>query len=132
MPDLVKKLFIILSMYFLSLFAHAEHSEICLAPVAAATSGEPGLSNPTARQNPYHFEVQFGNARLQQDTDKTQCITVSSDTRIPVIIRDSGIRKASFYINLPDYPHGVCVWYKPLYDTWSVWGLDISQHLCPN
>lgn len=106
--------------------------DICVAPIPPATSGKPSLANPTGRDSPYQYEVKVGDKVFAQNHKSTKCNTFTIDKRILVVVKDSGQIKESFYIDQSNYNSGICLWFKPLYNTWSAWELKDSAHLCTN
>ena len=121
---------ILLLTLFISSVAQA--IEVCVAPIPAATTGKLSLSNPTARETPYAFTIKIGANTYGQEGSSSQCGNHEGKSAIAVTVLDNGTLKESFKIDPQKYPGGACVWFKPLYSTWSVWPLGKSKHLCHN
>ena len=52
-------------------------------------------------------------------------------SRFLVQISDKDGPKESFWIDYAELgTSSACLWFKPLYETWSVWPLSKSEHLC--
>lgn len=110
----------------------ASEIDICLARIPDATSGELSLSNPTARVAPYLYEVKVGDVIFSQSSSTSQCEKFGSNTKLLVVVRNHGKIEQSFYVDTSSYEKGACIWYKALYESWSVWGLNESGHICEN
>jgi len=105
--------------------------EICLAPIKDSNNKERSLANPEGgRTEPYKYSIIIGNIEFQQNSLKTQCEKYSSKAKIPVIVFNNGIKVESFFINTKERKNGSCIWFKSLYETWSVWPISESKHIC--
>lgn len=122
----------LLLLFVLSISSFVYAIEVCVAPIPSATTGEISLLNPTARKKPYAFTLKIGTKTYAQESRIARCYNNEGSNPLPVVIYDNGVPKESFTINPQKYSNGACIWYKPLYNTWSVWALDKSKHLCRN
>jgi len=104
--------------------------EICIAPIPVATDGNRSLSNPTGRVKPYDLSVHIHDRVIQQGIVASDCFEYTHDKSIKVVIKDHDKAIESFFVNPLNYQNGACIWFKSLYDTWSVWALKDSKHLC--
>ena len=125
----MKKNILLLTLFVSSV---AQAIEVCVAPIPAATTGRLSLSNPTARETPYAFTIKVGTRTYHQEGSSSQCGSHEGTDPIAVKVLDSGTPKESFKIDPHAYPNGACIWFEPLYSTWSVWPLGKSNHLCHN
>jgi hypothetical protein len=122
-----------LALAGMSVTAIAAGGSVCVAPVPKATSGSKSLSNPTASAVPYEFAVTLG-ARAPIATSHTKSLLVggldTSQSHL-VIIRQGAKRAASFQLRFSTYKTDhLCLWFGPLYESWSVWPATQSRGKC--
>jgi len=122
------KVILLITLVILSVSVRA--LEICIAPIPVATDGDRSLSNPTGRDKPYSLSVHINDRVIQQGLVASDCFEYSNDKNVKVVIKDHDKAIESFFVDPINYQNGACIWFKSLYDTWSVWGLKDSKHLC--
>lgn len=122
----------ILLVLLIAFSYNANALEVCVAPIAKSTLGERNLSNPTGRIKPYDLSVHIQGHVITQGLLDSDCFDYSADKSIKVVVKDNGKAIESFFVVPSKYSDGACVWFKSLYDTWSVWKLEESKHLCSN
>jgi len=122
-----------LALAGISVTALGGDGTLCIASVPKATSGSKTLSNTTASAVPYEFAVTVGD-RAPIATSHTQSLLVGgldTSTSHLVIIRQGAKRVASFQLQFPTYKTDhLCLWFGPLYESWSVWPLAQSRGKC--
>jgi len=79
----------------------------------------------------YSIQVNDGPKRPTHSESGFEYPLKSSETRQIVKIERAGKLVESFWLDFDKYEsNAVCLWFKPLYETWSVWELNQSRHLC--
>lgn len=120
-----------LTLLFMAITQGAQSIEVCVAPIELPTVGYRSLANPAGRiEQPYQVSVHLAGNIVEQGNTFSECFTIDESKKIVVIVKDHNVTKESFYIRPAEYPNGACVWFKSLYETWSVWGLLKSTHIC--
>ena len=117
-------------------------------PVAAQATATPRLCVSSASEHhknihlaeisgravePLEYSVQIDDGPIVQVLEAGGFEYTLKDPRprIRVKIRNHGSMAESFWLRLDRYEsRQVCLWFKPLYHTWSVWPLEKSRHLC--
>lgn len=82
---------------------------------------------------PLDYSVQVGDGPIVevQQNDGFDYPLKNTDSRILIEIRLRGEMVESFWLDYERYESSeLCLWFKPLYHTWSVWRLNRSRHLC--
>jgi hypothetical protein len=106
---------------------------ICIAKVPLATVGEKSLANYTASPVPFDFTMSFDDGRPVA-ASHSQSVMVSGlaySAPHKVAIRQNGKPAASFVLRFKDYESDrLCLWYGPLYNSWSVWPMSRSRGKC--
>jgi len=106
---------------------------VCIAPIPKPTPGKRSLANPTGGSRNYEYSVQIDNGQilsLPYETNMTYPRLNLKRSHL-IVIRDKNHIVESFWFRFEEYHTGrLCLWYKPLYDSWSLWDLSDSQHLC--
>ncbi len=117
----------------ISVAATAGDGSVCLAPVPKATGGSKSLANATASAVPYEFEVTIGelNSIATSHTESQLVSGLDTSRNHLVVIRQGTKRVASFRLRFQSYKtDNLCLWFGPLYESWSVWPLAQSQGKC--
>jgi hypothetical protein len=113
--------------------AAAGDGAMCIGPVPKATGGQKSLANATASAVPYEFYVAIGD-REPIATSHTESQLISGlDTSKShlVVIRQGAKRVASFRLTFEGHKaDSLCLWFGPLYESWSVWPLAQSRGKC--
>ena len=110
-----------------------ERGSICVSTVPKPTFGRPSLANP-AGGLPYNsFSVQV-DSRPAVQTKKEESVLIdglSRGDRHLIKIRSDGQLLESFWFTFEDRgsPH-LCLWFKSIYRTWSLWPAKQARHLC--
>lgn len=127
-----KKLGTLVVLFLLCRSLFAEEVEVCLARIPDSNTDQRSLSNPEGREQAYRYEIKVGDIVFHQNSTTTQCAKFQSGTRLLVIVQNFGKVEESFFLDLAKYETGACIWFKALYESWSVWGLNESKHICAN
>ena len=106
------------------LLAEVNTGVLCIAPVPLPTPGEISLANPTGGGRTFNFEIQIDKLEPIK-TDHTETITLkdlSLEEKHLVQIRRDGKISTSFWFNFAERGgKNLCLWFKPLYETWNLW-----------
>ena len=113
--------------------AESSNGTICVASVPRPTPGEISLGNPTGGNRVFAFSVQVDDGSIHPIShDKGVKIAgLSVKLRHLIKIRSQGRLLHSFYFRFAEYKSkDLCLWFKPLYETWSLWPANESRGLC--
>ncbi len=102
---------------------------ICISPIP-----EPSEVRilPGERRD-FNFSVQVDDGEILHlgFNKDSKLENLSLRERHLVKIRRSGKLVESFWFDFNDYQsNSLCLWFYPLHQTWSLWDLDGSRHLC--
>jgi len=106
---------------------------ICVASVPNPTPGQKSLANPTGGGRTWEFSVRLDNGQEQKITALSAVRTtgLSLGARHLIRIRNKGTDVASFWFTFESRGStSLCLWFNPLYETWSLWPLNEAEHLC--
>jgi hypothetical protein len=120
-------------LFILTCPARADSASLCVAKVPTHTAGERSLANPTASKVPFEFTVSVDGATPIPTSHQASVLIPGLDptVRHRVSISQNGKPKASFSFRFSDHgSNAVCLWYGPLYDSWSVWPMSRSRGKC--
>jgi len=81
----------------------------------------------------FRYEIQIGDGAKVWTTPDSgfEYELETAGPRYLVKIKRHGIFVESFWIDFEDWStNALCLWFKTLYETWSVWSLETSGHLC--
>src|SRR5947209_17091959 len=106
---------------------------VCIAPVPRPTSGEKSLYNPTGGNSISVYSVRIDD-RLPVVTSDSSPLKISGlaprRKHLVKIIGD-GELKESFRFKFSSYSSNkLCLWFKPLYETWTLWEAKNSGAEC--
>ena len=97
---------------------------ICIAPVPKPNDRPRSLGNPSGGNRSFNFTIQVDQqARVPVDHEKSILISdlAIKGTHLIQIFRD-GKPFASFRFRFEQYKSkDPCLWFKALYETWSLW-----------
>jgi hypothetical protein len=106
---------------------------VCIGPVPRATAGSKSLANATASPQPYEFDVTIGDLETVATSHAESQLMSGLDTTKShlVVIRQGAKQVTSFRLRFQSYmTDSLCLWFGPLYESWSVWPLAQSQGKC--
>ena len=129
----MKRLAILLGLVASSPAFASSTGSVCIAKVPLASSGEKSLANYTASPEPFDFTISF-DGDLPVAASHAQSVLVPDlaySSPHKVAIRQNGKTAASFVLRFKDYGSDrLCLWYGPLYNSWSVWPMAQSRGKC--
>lgn len=110
-----------------------EFGYICVAPVPEPNNGDITLANPMGGGREFNFSIQIDKGEIKEIPHKTnvQFTKLELETKHLVIIRNNREIIESFWFSFEDYgSNDLCLWFKSLYETWTLWPLKTSKHIC--
>jgi hypothetical protein len=105
----------------------------CVAPVPKATSGTKSLANATASRLPYEFKITVGDLAsiATSHTDSIFIGGLDASKSHLVVIHQGTKPVASFKVHFKNRKSkDLCLWFGPLYESWSVWPMAESRGKC--
>jgi len=124
---------LVLAAIGISVAAAAGDGALCIGPVPKATGGSKSLANSTASARPYEFEVAVGELKpvATSHTESRLIGGLDSSKSHLVVIRQGSKGVASFRLRFQSYKtENLCLWFGPLYESWSIWPLAESRGKC--
>jgi len=109
----------------------AETATVCIAPVPEGNDRPVSLANPAGGGRTFNFEVAIGEERVKVLHDRAVAIS-ALDTEAEHLVRifRDGKPFASFRFRFERYEtKDLCLWFKALYETWSLSGDDRNRSL---
>ncbi len=106
---------------------------VCVGRVSEPTTGDRSLSNPTGGNRSWAYSVQVDDlpARAVSAQHGVRFAQLGLDARHLVRIRNNGELMTSFRFTFERYGEAsLCLWFNPLYETWSLWPMRDAAHLC--
>jgi hypothetical protein len=106
---------------------------ICIAAIPEPNDGPLSLGNPVGGGRDFNFSVQIddGETVHLEFKKSARYENLSLKSKHIVKIRRSGKIIESFWFSFKEYQSSaLCLWFKPLYETWSLWELEDSRHMC--
>ena len=110
-----------------------EMASVCVAPVPNSTSGNKSLSNTTASAKPYEFTVTIDGVAPVSASHSTSTLIANllAATSHRVSIHQGGDLATSFRFRFAEQKSNhLCLWFKPLYESWSLWPMSDSKGKC--
>lgn len=134
MNDLTQRSFVLFAGLLIGeAAAAAATGTLCIGPTPLATPGEKTLASATASDKAYDFTVTVGNrpATAVSHTNSVALADIETGQRHRVVIRQGGKPSASFTFTFEEQrSEQLCLWFGPLYESWSLWPLDQSKGKC--
>jgi hypothetical protein len=106
---------------------------VCVGRVSEPTTGDRSLSNPTGGNRSWAYSVQVDDLAAQAVSAQqgTRFAQLGLGARHLVRIRSNGKLVTSFRFTFERYGEAeLCLWFNPLYETWSLWPMKDAAHLC--
>ena len=114
-------------------FCNEKNGIICIGPIPIPNSEAISLTNPSGGDRKFDFSVQIDNGRIIQLYFNKSVLydSLAIDSKHLITIRNQGKIIQSFWFEFETYEsESLCLWFKALYETWSLWPLNESNHLC--
>lgn len=105
---------------------------VCISPVPKSNSDPVSLGNPAGGNRSFDYTIQIGSKKVAASTEKTGRFEdlPLNKTHVVKIYRD-GKQVSSFRFRFEKKgSNQLCLWYKALYEAWSLWPLKDSKGKC--
>ena len=106
---------------------------VCIAVVPKPTSGDISLANPTGGGRTFNYSIQIDKGPITPvSNEKAKLISgLSLGQRHPIKIRRDGKLVESFTFTFEKQgSNKLCLWFKSLYETWTLWTEKEAGKLC--
>lgn len=106
---------------------------ICIAPTDRPTKGEKSLSNPAGGNPVSQYSIQVDNMTpvVASNEKPIRIASISKSRKHVVKIFGDGELKESFRLDFNKYQTSVlCLFFKSLYETWSLWDGREGRAIC--
>jgi hypothetical protein len=136
--DLMKLWFVLILFGFVAASAHAQSKRggvgsICVAPPDRPTTGEKSLANPAGGNAISVYSVQIDKMPVivASNDRPTKISPISMSRKHLVKIIGDGKTVQSFWFTFNEFKtNDLCLWFKSLYETWSLWDGKEGRGLC--
>ena len=112
---------------------NVEFGTICVGPIPEPNNEEISLANPAGGGRDFNFTIQIDKGEIKTIPFDTTIIftKLNLETKHLITIRNNNEITESFWFSFSKYKEDkLCLWFKPLYETWSLWELSKSKHIC--
>lgn len=109
-----------------------ETGVVCVSPVPKQNSEPISLGNPDGGNRSFNYTIQIGSQKVDASTARATAIDGLSlnKTHLVKILRDGKLVE-SFRFNFTKVgSNHLCLSYKSLYETWSLWPAKGSKDKC--
>lgn len=106
---------------------------VCVSSVSKPADGPTSLANPAGGGRTFNYSVQIDNGLIEKvSTEKGTIISdLALQRKHQIKIRRDGRLVTSFWFTLEKQGSSrLCLWYKPLYETWSLWTAKEAGRKC--
>ncbi len=100
-----------------------EAGSVCIAPVEKPADGAKSLANPSGGNQVRSYTIQIdGRPAVKASAEHGVMINdLDLAGKHIVKVKGNGKNLAAFRFQFADYAsHNLCMWFKPLYETWSL------------
>jgi hypothetical protein len=130
---MVATCFLSLSTDAAAVHHQAKHGSVCISAVPKPSSGEASLANPAGGGRTFEYAIQFNDGPITPIPHHKglQINGLSLNRRHLVRIYRDGDLVESFRFAFETYrSRELCLWYKSLYETWSLWTKQEAKDNC--
>jgi len=106
---------------------------ICVSPVPKPNSEAMSLANPAGGNRAFNYSIQVDNGAIKPVTQKngTRINGLSMKQSHLLKIRREGKIAQSFRFTFEkEGSNQLCLWFKSLYETWSLWTVKEAGNKC--
>lgn len=110
-----------------------EYGSVCVGPIPQPNNNEKSLGNPAGGGRTFNYSIQIDNGEIKAlPFNKNILINkLAYNIKHLLIIRNDDKIIESFWFNFNKFKSNkLCLWFKPLYESWSLWRQSDSKHLC--
>jgi hypothetical protein len=100
-----------------------ETGVVCVSSVPKRNSGPISLGNPDGGNRSFNYTIQIGSQKVNASTERTTAIDGLSlnKTHLVKILRDGKLVESFRFNFAKKGSNHLCLSYKSLYETWSLW-----------
>ncbi|MFC1838955.1 hypothetical protein ACFL1N_05190 [Thermodesulfobacteriota bacterium] len=115
-------------------YGDQKYGVVCIGPIPAPDTNTKACEvNPKWCAENHEFSIQIDDGIIlpvPYGVNK-KYERIKTGERHLLIIRDKGKIIESFWFSFENYnTEKLCLWFKPMYLTWSIWPQKNSKHLC--
>lgn len=110
-----------------------DFGSVCIAGVPKPASGDTSLSNPTGGGRTLNYSIQIDKRPVTQVSNEKATLVSGLELkgRHLIKIRRDGKVVESFWFSFEkEGSKKLCLWFKPLYETWSLWPAEEGGKKC--
>ena len=123
--------------FFFSLFSFfvfgQSSGRVCIGKIPESNDEPISLHNANGGARVFDFSVQIDKGDIKKISGNESVLFEDLETNAKhlVIIRNQGKITESFWFDFETYKsNALCLWFKPLYEAWSLWKIEDSAHIC--
>jgi hypothetical protein len=112
--------------------AVAKTGVVCVSTVPKPNSDPISLGNPDGGNRSFNYTIQIGSRKVAASTEGGVAIDGLSlnKTHLVKILRDGKLAESFRFNFAKEGSNHLCLWYKSLYETWSLWPAKSSKDKC--
>jgi hypothetical protein len=106
---------------------------VCVAVVPKPTSGEISLANPTGGGRTFNYTIQIDKGPIKPVSNEKAILIselVLKRKHLIKIRRDGKLVESFSFTFEKQGSDRLCLWFKPLYETWTLWTAKESGKKC--
>ena len=109
-----------------------ETGVVCVSTVPKPNSDPISLGNPDGGDRSFNYTIQIGSQKVAASTERAVAIDGLSlnKTHLVKILRDGKLVESFRFNFAKEGSNHLCLWYKSLYETWSLWPAKSSKDKC--
>src|SRR5262245_59591651 len=106
-----------------------ETGVVCVSAVPKPNSEPISLGNPDGGGRSFNYVIQIASRKIAASTERTVAIDGLSlnKTHLVIILRDGKVVESFRFNFAKEGGNHLCLWYKSLYETWSLWPAKSSK-----
>src|SRR5262245_516331 len=112
--------------------SRTETGVVCVSTVPKSNSKPISLGNPDGGNRSFNYTIQIGSRKVSASTERAVTIEGLSlnRTHLVKILRDDKLAESFRFNFTKEGSNHLCLWYKSLYETWSLWPAKSSKDKC--
>lgn len=106
---------------------------VCISAVPKPTDGEMSLANPAGGNRTFNYSIQVDNGAIKPVTEKNGARITGltlKQSHLLKIRRDGKIVQSFRFTFEKEGSNHLCLWFKSLYETWSLWTVKEAGNKC--
>jgi|RhiMetdeSRZDD1v2_1073273.scaffolds.fasta_scaffold505487_3 hypothetical protein len=109
-----------------------ETGVVCVSTVPKPNSDPISLGKPDGGDRSFNYTIQIGSQKVAASTERAVAIDDLSlnKTHLVKILRDGKLVESFRFNFAKEGSNHLCLWYKSLYETWSLWPAKSSKDKC--